>query len=242
MKAMILAAGMGSRLGGLTKDIPKPMLDVNGRPILEYILVNLVRHGFNKVFINLFHRAEVIMNHFGDGSPWGADIAYIRESQLLGTAGSVKNAVACLQGEAPFLVHYGDVLTDQDYTAMLEFHRFRQAQTTLLLHQRVGSNSVVALDEESRVTALLERPDEHARRSVQSPWVNSGVYLFQPSILEDIPTGLVCDFPRDIFPGLLARRRIYGYALTGYRCAIDSAARLEKARLDLQELAWPGLR
>ena len=232
MKAMVLAAGAGSRMGTLTRDLPKPMLLVRGRPILEHILRNLARHGFRDIILNLHHRPGSIQDYFGDGSSFGLTLTYLQEPRLLGTAGSVRNAAAFLQDQGPFLLHYGDVLTDQDLGAMVQAHLQKGAQATLLLHQRVKSNSVVVVDGEFRVTRLLERPTEAERALVDSPWVNSGVYILEPSILQHIAPGDPQDFPRDVFPELIGARRIFGFPLTGYRCAVDSPERLELARAE----------
>lgn len=235
MKAMILSAGYGTRLGSLTQQMPKPMLSLQGQPLLEYIISHLARHNFNQIAINLHFMPEVIQNYFGDGSRWGVELVYSYEPELLGTAGGVKKMASFLGSAELFLVHYGDILTDQDFTAMLHFHRQRQAQATLLVHQRVNSNSVVSLDEQGRVIGFLERPSEEVRRNVSSPWVNSGIYLCDPQLLAEIPTGVACDLPRDIFPKLMAHKALYGYPLSGYRCAIDSPERLAEAQAALAE-------
>jgi mannose-1-phosphate guanylyltransferase/phosphomannomutase len=164
-------------------------------------------------------------------------ITYLREGRLLGTAGSVKNAQPHLTGAGPVLVHYGDVLTDQDLGALLQTHLSKGALATLLLHRRIGSNSVVVLDGEARILRLLERPSAEERAGVDSPWVNSGIYLLDPSVLDLIPPGVPCDFPWDIFPGLIAGGRVFGHPLAGYRCAIDSPDRLEQARREFPGLA-----
>jgi mannose-1-phosphate guanylyltransferase/phosphomannomutase len=234
---MILAAGAGTRMGDLTRLTPKPLLDVGGTPILGHILANLARHGFRQVVVNLHHHGEAIEAHCGDGSRYGVAITYVHEERLLGTAGSVKNAQEHLAGNGPVLVHYGDVLTDQDLGALADTHRSRGALATLLLHRRPGSNSVVVLDGEGRITRLLERPTAEERAGVDSPWVNSGVYLLDSSVLDLIPSAIPCDFPRDVFPGLIAGGRVFGHPLGGYRCAIDSPDRLERARRE-----FPGLR
>ena len=235
MKAMVLAAGKGTRLGELTRDLPKPMLEVAGQPILGHILLHLARHGFREVVINLHHQAQAIQDHFGDGSRWGVRITYLREPELLGTAGSVRNASACFADPAePFLVQYGDVITDQDLTAMTAAHRARGALASLLLHRRARSNSIVQLGPDQRVLRLLERPTESEREQVAGEvWVNSGVYLLQPAVLASIPARGPADFPRDVFPALIPRGLGFGWPLTGYRCAIDSPERLEQARADL---------
>lgn len=232
MKAMVLAAGAGSRMGELTRSLPKPMLPVQGRPILEHILRNLARHGFHEIVLNLHHHPQCIRDHFGDGGALGLAITYVEEPHLLGTAGSARNAAALLRGPDPFLLHYGDVLTDQDFTSMLRAHRDRSAVATLLLHRRERSNSVVVMDPDFRVTRLLERPTETERAGVHSPWVNSGVYLLDPAVLQDIAPDPPQDFPRDVFPALVGRGRVFGFPLTGYRCAVDTPDRLARARTD----------
>src|SRR5579871_899511 len=146
MKAMVLCAGFGTRLGDLTREIPKPMLDLHGRPMLEYILANLRQHGFGEIGLNLHFMPEAIRDHFGDGSQFGLEIEYSYEPQLLGTAGGTKKMERFFRGSEgtsePFLIHYGDVVTNQDFTAMLDFHRQRNALATLLVHERTRSNSV----------------------------------------------------------------------------------------------------
>jgi len=230
MRAMVLSAGYGTRLGDLTQETPKPMLRLQERPMLEYIICHLVRHGFNQIAINLHFMSDAIQDYFGDGSHFGVELVYSYESELLGTAGGVKKMADFLGAEGAFIVHYGDVLTDQDFTAMLHFHRKRNALATLLLHQRAHSNSVVRLDEEGRIIGFLERPTEEARRGVQSPWVNSGICICDPQLLDEIPPDVACDLPRDIFPKLIDSGRLYGFPLSGYRCAVDSPNRLAEAR------------
>lgn len=230
MKAMVLCAGLGTRLGELTREIPKPMLTLAGRPLLAYLLGNLRRHGFDQIAINLHFKPEMIREHFGGANRDPLALTYSYEPKLLGTAGGVKNLEAFFRDETAFLVHYGDILTDQDFTAMLAFHRERGALATLLVHQRLKSNSIVNLDETGRITAFLERPDEKSRAGQSSRWVNSGVCICAPEVLDAIPAGVTCDLPRDIFPKLIASNRVYGFPLTGYRCAIDSPERLAEAR------------
>ena len=230
MKAMVLCAGLGTRLGELTREIPKPMLAIQGQPLLAYLLGNLRKHGFDQVAINLHFNPEMIRGHFGDGSTIGVHLTYSHEPKLLGTAGAVKNVAEFFRNEPAFLVHYGDILTDQDFSEMLAFHRERGALATLLLHQRLKSNSIVNLDDTGRITGFLERPDEKSREGQSSRWVNSGVCICAPEVLDVIPAGVACDFPRDIFPKLIATNRVYGFGLTGYRCAIDSLERLAEAR------------
>jgi mannose-1-phosphate guanylyltransferase/phosphomannomutase len=118
---------------------------------------------------------------------------------------------------------------------MLSFHRARKALATLLIHERVKSNSVVALDREQRITEVLERPTDLMRRGKISQWVNSGICVCSPEIFASIPAKVNCDLPRDIFPTLIRTKRMYGFALSGYRCAIDSPERLADAQMALSD-------
>jgi NDP-sugar pyrophosphorylase family protein len=235
LKAIILAAGYGTRMGNLTQDIPKPMLDVQGHPILEYIIRQLVRHHFTQIVINQHFMPHIIQEFFDDGSRWGANLSYSYEHELLGTAGGVKNVESFFDGEDAFLIHYGDVLTNQDFTNMYDYHLQHKALATLLLHQRVKSNSIVTLDEENHISNFLERPTEDQRKGVKTPWVNSGIYICSPEIFDFIPKGQFVDMPRHVFVPQVCSRRLFGFPLSGYRCAIDSPQRLEEARHALVE-------
>ncbi len=230
MKAMVLCAGYGTRLGDLTREIPKPMLFLGDRPMLEYILCHLKRHRFDQVAVNLHFMPEIIPNYFGDGARCGCGLSYSYEPELLGTAGGVKNMAGFLGDEDAFLVQYGDVVTNQDFTAMLQFHRERRALATLLTHQRTRSNSVVCVDAEGRITQFLERPTDAQRRGIESSWVFSGITICDRELLEAIPPATPRDFPRDIFSKLVATGRLFAFPLSGRRVAVDSPERLAKAR------------
>jgi NDP-sugar pyrophosphorylase family protein len=228
MKAMVLCAGYGTRLGNLTRDIPKPMLLLNGKPMVEYIFANLKRHGINQIAVNLHFMPQAIQEHFGDGSHWGLHISYSREETLLGTAGGIKRMEHFLSESPAFLVHYGDVLTNQDFSAMLEFHQKSKALATLLLHQRARSNSRVLMDKDNRIIQFMERPTD-AHETAGGAWVNSGICVCSPAIFSLIPAGRPCDLPRDIFQTIIPEHPVYGFPLSGYRAAIDSPERLEEA-------------
>jgi NDP-sugar pyrophosphorylase family protein len=235
MKAMVLCAGFGTRLGDLTRELPKPMLPISGQPLLAYVLNHLKTQGFSQIAVNLHYQAETIRNWFGDGSRRNFGLTYSYEESPLGTAGGVKKLEAFFQAETAFLVQYGDVLTDQDFRAMVSFHQERGALATLLVHQRANSNSVVSLATDGQVIGFLERPTEAMRQAVKSPWVNSGVCVCSPEILNFIPANKPCDLPRDVFTPLISTARLYGFPLSGYRCAIDSVERLAEARAAIFE-------
>jgi NDP-sugar pyrophosphorylase family protein len=235
MKAIVLCAGFGTRLGDLTKEVPKAMLPIDGRPLLAYILGHLKQQGFDEITMNLHFKPELIRDYFGTGAGDNLKLTYSYEPKLLGTAGGVKNLEHFFLSEESFLVQYGDVITDQDFRAMHRFHCEKQALATLLLHQRVKSNSIVTLDEKNRIAAFLERPSEEARNGQTSRWVNSGICICHRDVMQEIPANTAVDLPREIFPKLIPTRRLFGFPLSGYRCAIDSPERLVEARAALAE-------
>ncbi len=229
-RAMILAAGEGTRLRPLTATIPKPMLPLADRPLLEHLLDLLRCHGVSEVAINLHHLPQVIPAHFGDGRRFGVRITYSYEERLLGSAGAIKK----LEGlfDETFLVLYGDVLTDLDLTALRAFHGARGAALTMALHQppdltRCG---VVEIDPEGRVLSFREKP---APDEVCSPWANAGVYVVEPEVQRFIPAGQPFDFGADLFPLLLERGLpVYGYATGAYVLDIGSTERYRQAERD----------
>lgn len=234
MKAMVLCAGMGTRLGKLTQRTPKPLLRIGHRTILEHILANLRRHGFDQVVINLHFEADQIRTALGSGERHGVRITYSHENNLLGTAGAVGKMRHFFAGDESFLVHYGDIVTNEDFSALAATHRAQDALLTMLVHQRRKSNSAVVLDEENRVREFWERPGSDFWESTPSAWVNSGVLIASPSVLDWVPENVFCDWPRDIFPKLLSSARVYAHPLQNYRVAVDSEDRLEQARKDLE--------
>jgi len=230
VKAMVLAAGYGTRLGNLTRAMPKPLLPVGDRPLLEYIICHLARHGFDEIAVNLHFMPETVREFLGDGSRWNIDIEYSAEPELLGTAGGVKKMEHFFRDTDAFLIQYGDILTDQDLTALHQFHRDKQALITMLVHQRARSNSIVEMDDDHRILRFWERPDDRIRQTVKSPWVNSAVYVCDPAVLQVIHPTDPCDLPRDVFPQLIDSGRLFGFPLTGYRCAVDSPQRYAAAQ------------
>ena len=235
MKAMVLCAGYGTRLGDLTREVPKPMLSLGDRPMLDYILCHLQRHGFDEVAVNLHFLPEIIQGHFADGARWGLRLTYSYEPQLLGTAGGTKKMESFFQGAGPFLVQYGDIVTNHDLTAMLQFHVQRKALATLLVHRREKSNSALSVDATGCIERFLERPSDAQRSTLASAWVFSGIMICQPELLVMVPPQTACDFPRDVFIPLTATRRLFAFPLTGQRVAVDSAERLAEARRGVAE-------
>jgi NDP-sugar pyrophosphorylase family protein/phosphoheptose isomerase len=200
MKALILAAGEGTRLRPLTLELPKPMLPVVGKPLLEHTIEGLRRQGIVDLAINLNHRPEAIPAHFGDGRSFGVRIAYSRERELLGTAGAAKALDAFL--DETFVVVFGDVLTNINYSELIAFHRRKGAVLTLSLYRVDNPTEVglVEVDRTGRVRRFVEKP---TAAEVFTDLANSGVLVCEPEVLSHIPAGRPFDFGQDLLPALL---------------------------------------
>jgi NDP-sugar pyrophosphorylase family protein len=202
VKALILAAGKSSRLGELGAHLPKPMLPLQGRPVLEWTIERLRSSGVSDLLINLHHAPAVIRHHFGDGSGWGVRITYLLEEQILGTAGAVRNAWDVLIDDT-FLVVYGDTVLDWDPEPMLLEHRKLRPLGTIAVAEVEDPSQlgVVCFDEQRRIQMFVEKPGP--RREL-GRWVNAGLLVFEPSVFEYIPAGC-SDFGRDVLPTILGR-------------------------------------
>ena len=238
MKAMILAAGEGTRLRPLTEHCPKPMLPIGGRPLLEYLLKLLRSHGVKEVAINLHHRPETVTSHFGDGSALGMRIVYSHEEELLGTAGALRRMAPFL--DDTFLVLCGDVLTNADFTSLAEFHRWRSAVATTALH-RVEDPSRAGLVDASpdgRIFRFEEKPPRSRRFTNLAC---AGLYVFEPSILNEIPEDRPSDLGHDLIPRLIDKGLpVYGLEGVGHVLDIGSPERYALAQLMLPSLALNG--
>lgn len=195
MRAMVLAAGLGTRLRPLTYEITKPMVPVLDRPVMEHILDLLDRHSFESVIANLHYFPDSIREYFGDR------LSYRFEEELLGTAGGVR-ACAEFFGEEPFLVISGDALTDIDLTALAARHREAGGIATLAVKKVPDTREygVVLHDREGRVTGFQEKP---APEEALSDLGNCGIYVFDPRIFDYFPERPFVDWAKDVFPVLL---------------------------------------
>lgn len=219
MKALILAAGEGTRLWPLTLDRPKPMLPVAGGPLLAITVSMLRGHGITDLAVNLHHQPDAITGYFGNGAKFGVSITYSHERQIMGTAGAAKKLEWFLSDT--FLVVYGDVLTNLDYGNLIMFHRSRQSLLTLSLYRVSNPTEVglVGVDPQGRVTLFLEkpRPDE-----VFTDLANSGILVCEPEVLSHVPQETVFDFGHDLLPALLELGEpLYGLPLAPGEYLID---------------------
>jgi mannose-1-phosphate guanylyltransferase / phosphomannomutase len=230
MKAVIMAGGFGTRLRPLTSNIPKPMVPMVNRPIMEHIVELLKAHGIKDIISTLFYQPDVIMGHFGNGSNFGINMQYRKAEADYGTAGSVRNAKDFL--DERFLIISGDVLTDFDLTAAIRFHEEKKAKATLLL-TRVPNPlqfGVVLTKEDGKITRFLEKP---SWGEVFSDTINTGIYILEPDVLDLIPEKREFDFSKNLFPLLLERDMgLYGYIAKGYWKDIGSLNEYQDAHID----------
>lgn len=214
MKAVVMAGGEGSRLRPLTINRPKPMVPIVDRTVMAHIIELLKRHGITELVVTVQYLANVIQDHFGDGSSFGVHIEYSLEDQPLGTAGSVKNAEHLLK--EPFIVISGDALTDFDLSRVIEFHNAHQAIATLTL-TRVPNPleyGVIIVNEQGEIRQFLEKP---SWGEVFSDTVNTGIYVLDPEVFRSIEKGKITDWSKDVFPQLLRKREpLYGCIAEGY--------------------------
>ncbi len=209
IQAVIMAGGEGSRLRPLTSNIPKPMLPIANRPMMEHIIRLLKRHGTTDIVATVQFLASVIRNYFDDGSDLGVSLSYATEEVPLGTAGSVMGARDLLSGT--FMVISGDALTDIDLTRALEYHRSKGAAATVVLKRMADplDFGIVMTDPDGKIERFLEKP---TWGQVFSDTINTGIYVLEPEVLDLIPPDEPYDFSSDVFPAMLDK----GLPLFGY--------------------------
>ena len=222
LKGMILAAGQGTRVRPLTKDMPKPMIPILGKPVMEYLIEHLARHGVHEIMVNVAHSYRKIEHYFSNGSRWGVDIGYSFEGVYdhgeikpspLGSAGGMRR----IQDFGGFfdqttIVLCGDALIDLDIGAALKEHKAKKAMVSIVTmavpDSEVVNYGVVETDEEGRVLSFQEKPKpEEARSNLAS----TGIYFFEPEAIALIPPGVVFDIGSQLFP-LLVEKGLPFYA------------------------------
>ena len=209
-----MAGGEGTRLRPLTLSQPKPMLPVANRPLMEHVVDLLRRHGFDDITVTVAFRAEALRTHFGDGRDFGVRLRWATESSPLGTAGSIRAAVD--PAEETVLVISGDVITDIDLSAIVEFHRCHRAELTVALQERSNplNFGMAVVGEDGTVERFVEKP---TRGQVVGDTVNTGIYILEPSIIDLIPRDRPIDFSGEVFPQLLADgRAVFGCRTGGF--------------------------
>ncbi len=227
-----MAGGEGTRLRPMTANQPKPMLPVANRPIMEHVLRLLRRHGFSETVVTVHFLASMVRNYFADGEDFGMSLQYATEEMPLGTAGSVKNAEDALR-DGPFLVISGDALTDIDLSELVRFHKDNGALVTVGL-TRVPDPlefGIVIADDDGRIQRFLEKP---TWGQVFSDTVNTGIYVMEPEVLKEVPSGEVTDWSGQVFPQLLERGApLFGCVADAYWEDVGTLESYLKAQADV---------
>jgi len=231
MKAIIMAGGEGSRLRPLTCDLPKPMVNVANKPVMEHIINLLKQYGITEIGITLMYLPQKIRDYFGNGSNWGVNLHYFTEDTPLGTAGSVKNASDFL--DETFVVISGDSLTNINLKNAIDFHYSKKSKATLIL-TKVDvplEYGVVLAGDEGQIEGFLEKP---SWGEVFSDTVNTGTYILEPDVLKYFSRGKKYDFSQDLFPLMLKKKDpIYGYVTRDYWCDIGDLQAYLQAHYDI---------
>ena len=229
MKAVLLAAGKGERLGEITRTIPKPMVPINGKPVIEWNISLCKKHGITDIYINLYHLPNIVTNYLGNGEQFGVTLTYAHEAKLMGTGGGVKQFSKSLQ-EAPFFVIYADNWSDYDLKVIRQHHKTTGAEMTIALFylEDVHLSGVADLDNEDRILDFVEKPKTNFP---PSHWVNAGIYLIEPHLLSQIPDGF-CDFGQEIIPSWIKNKvHVAGIKMQEKVIPIDTPEQLEKAKI-----------
>ena len=210
MKAVLLAAGEGTRLKPLTNNIPKVMLLVDEKPVLEHNINLLVKHKIRDIAINLYYLPKKIKKYFKNGKNWGINIFYSEEKKILGTAGALKNLSNFL--DSSFVVVYGDVISNVNISEMIEFHKKKGCMATIALYEEKENpqaKGLVEIDDNQKILKFIEKPENPPINLA-----NAGIYIFEPEILDFIPENKFFDCGHDLFPLLISNKKyIYGYLL-----------------------------
>jgi len=225
MKAMILAAGKGTRIRPITFTIPKPLIPILQKPVMEFLVELLRQHGFDQIMVNVSHLADEIENYFRDGQRFGVQIGYsfegrIIEGKLVGEAIGSAGGMKRIQDFSPFfddtfVVLCGDALIDLDLTAVVKWHKAKGAIATIVMKtvskEEVSSYGVVVTDETGRIKAFQEKPKVEDALSTD---INTGIYIFEPEVFDYIPSGVEYDIGSQLFPTLVEMNApFYGVAM-----------------------------
>ena len=226
---VLMAGGLGSRLGELTKNCPKPLLPVGNKPIAETVIETFASQGFHHIHISVNYHADKIIEYFGDGSRYGVEIVYLREQKRMGTVGALS-----LLSEAPphpLIVMNADILTRINFRNMLEYHHVSGSAATMAVKefQQQIPYGVVQMDDRLLITDIVEKP-------VSTFFISAGIYVLSPSCLNFIPKNTFYDMPTLFEELRSAGMHTCGYPLSEYWLDIGKAEDYERANADYEQL------
>jgi len=210
MKALFLAGGMGTRLKPLTNDLPKPMVPMMGKPLLERNMLKLKDCGIDEIILSICYKSQIIEEYFGDGTKLGLKIHYVCEDIPLGTGGAIKNSEEFF--DDTFIIFYADILSDISITDMIKFHEQKRAAITIAATQVENSSAYGVIEYSANLYAqsFTEKP-KHSE--IKSNYINAGICIVEPDILKEIPSSQPVSLEREIYPLLLKK----GYSIAVYK-------------------------
>ena len=227
MKIVIIAGGKGTRIASIANEIPKTMIPVNGKPVIEYQVELAKRYGYVEFIFIIGYLGEEIEAYFEDGSKWGVNISYYKETQALGTAGALAYLKQDLQED--FFVFYGDTVMDIDMERMLSFHQKNNSDATLFVHpnDHPYDSDIVEVDDTGLITKICNKP--HPEGFISRNLVNAALFIFSPNVLEFIAPGIKSHLEKDILPQCLeAGLKLYGYISPEYIKDMGTPGRYQK--------------
>jgi NDP-sugar pyrophosphorylase family protein len=236
MRAMILAAGFGTRLKPLTIGLPKPMFPVLNRPLLEHTLNFLSSQGIQDIIVNVHHLPEKIIEYFGDGTDFGVRLQFSREEEILGTAGGLKKAQSFLEKET-FMVMNSDVLADINLDSVLKFHKQKKSCLTLVVRQDAEPEKYrpIHLADDGRITRFVDASIKHSSTTTQRVMF-TGIQIMEPEIFSRIPANKFCGTTEDIFPTMIEEELpVYGYLHEKYWIDMGTRETYIQAQADALE-------
>ncbi len=219
MKAIVLAGGIGERLRPLTLDMPKPMLSIGGKPIVQRCIDNLKKHGVREVILSVGYLADKFEKHFGDGEKFGVNIKYNFEKELLGTGGAVRECVKKFGIEEDFVLVWADNLAEFDFKGMFEEHRKNESKVTMALTKREDVENFGVVDiQDGKIQGFVEKPK---REEAPSDFISAGAFVVSPEVLNMLPEGK-SNIERHCFEIIAKERKVGGFVHEGYWYPTDT--------------------
>ena len=233
MKAVINAGGKGTRIASINNSVPKPMICIQGKPVLEHIIHNLSDNGFKDIIITVSHMADVIVNHFGDGSDFGVRISYFYEKEQLGTAGALFKIKEQLTED--FLLLNSDIMFDVDFDRFINFHKRKKGLATLFTHPNSHpyDSSLIISDDSNSVVTWLAKEDQ--RPPYYKNRVNAGLHIISPSLLERKIDSKKIDLDRQLLKPLASSNLLYSYDSPEYVKDMGTPERFYSVKKDFED-------
>jgi mannose-1-phosphate guanylyltransferase/phosphomannomutase len=229
LQAVILAGGKGARLLPLTKDIPKPMIVLNGKPVLEHILLALKKNNITDIIICTGHLSNIIEDHFKDGKTYGLRISYSKEEEPLGTAGPIRLIKNRL--EKDFFIIYGDLVFNIDLKKMMDFHKNKKADASLVVHttNHPQDSDIVIMNDSFEITGFTHKPN-----NLKTAISSAAIYIVSKNLVGHIPENKQSDFIKDVFPAALnIGKKLYGYYTEEFIKDMGTFDRIKEVEKDI---------